>query len=401
LGGSSVADTGNGDGGSSTYFEDGASPSDTGNTDDGLALGGAGWRGGQVVNDWGASWGCGSQGGAGGGSSWASLSGQLSSAQFTSSTSPLAQITFFLAPVISSIAPNSGPTTGGTSITIAGTSLLNATVAIGASACAVTSDTSSFFTCTTPSGTAGQATVTVQTASGSGVGSFTYEGPQPSGYIDVTANIRSYSSVGTIIGYSIYIENGGNVPLSGISATQSLSGAGPSCQSTTLSVGAAESCSSSYVITQADLSAGSLSNTVMVTAYGPSGPPLDAQQTVTVPAAVTSVQLVAGSPSIALGTPLAGTVNWSDPFSGSLQLIYALIGPIAPVNGSCQGLNWTNASTDFSAAPLLGTGLSQSMNAQAYTPTARGCYSYAGFVFDSAGAFNIAPGGTGEITLVQ
>jgi formylglycine-generating enzyme required for sulfatase activity len=72
------------------------------------------------------------------------------------------------APTISSVSPSSGPTTGGTTITITGTNLTGATsVTVGgvaATSVAVVNETT--VTAVTPAGTAGAKTVTVTTAGG-------------------------------------------------------------------------------------------------------------------------------------------------------------------------------------------------------------------------------------------
>jgi hypothetical protein len=157
------------------------------------------------------------------------------------------------------------------------------------------------------------------------------------------------------------------------------------------------------VTTQADVNTGYFTNNVTASGLDSFGDVATAQQKVTLAASTVSVQLLASSSTGKVGTPLTGTVAWANSSSASLQLIYAVIGPMAPINGSCQGVNWNNAATIFTATPVLGIiGLNyQTMAAQSFTPTSSGCYSYSGYVFDAAGAFVIAPGGSGETTLVQ
>ncbi len=86
--------------------------------------------------------------------------------------------TYVAAPTISSVTPAQGPLTGGTSITIAGTNLANATsVTVGGTAATVTADTATSITATTPAGSAGAANVVVTTAGGpvTDTGAFTYQ----------------------------------------------------------------------------------------------------------------------------------------------------------------------------------------------------------------------------------
>jgi len=69
------------------------------------------------------------------------------------------------APTITGISPTSGPTVGGTSVTITGTNLTSATVVnFGSNAATITSNTSTSITATSPSGTVGTVHVTVTTA---------------------------------------------------------------------------------------------------------------------------------------------------------------------------------------------------------------------------------------------
>jgi len=85
---------------------------------------------------------------------------------------------YVLPPAVSSVSPNSGPTAGGTAVTITGTNFVaGATVAFGGTAATnVTVVNSSTITATTPAGSAGAATVTVSVSGQSGglTGGFTY-----------------------------------------------------------------------------------------------------------------------------------------------------------------------------------------------------------------------------------
>ena len=88
------------------------------------------------------------------------------------------------APTVSAISPTSGPTAGGTPVTVTGTGFLaGASVTIGGAACTgVTVVNSTTITCITGAGTAGAANVVVtnaDTQSGTGTSLFTYVGPTP------------------------------------------------------------------------------------------------------------------------------------------------------------------------------------------------------------------------------
>jgi hypothetical protein len=85
-------------------------------------------------------------------------------------------------PILASITPTSGTTAGGTSVTITGTNLENATaVDFGTTPATITSDTSGVIMATSPAGAAGTVNVTVTTTGGTSAvstsGQFTYIPP--------------------------------------------------------------------------------------------------------------------------------------------------------------------------------------------------------------------------------
>ena len=76
-----------------------------------------------------------------------------------------------------------------------------------------------------------------------------------------TATPGTYSAVGDVISYSYLVTNSGNVTLAG-PFTVSDNKATVTCPAdTSLAVGASITCTASYVVTQADLDAGSVTNT--------------------------------------------------------------------------------------------------------------------------------------------
>lgn len=89
--------------------------------------------------------------------------------------------TYFAAPTVTGVSPNTGPTSGGTAVTITGTNFASgASVTFGtASATNVVVSNSTTITATTPTGTAGTATVTVMVSGHSGTlaSGFTYLAP--------------------------------------------------------------------------------------------------------------------------------------------------------------------------------------------------------------------------------
>jgi|GEM_PF-1952623 len=102
--------------------------------------------------------------------------------------------TYYDVPVVTGISPSSGLNTGGTDVTITGTSFAGTpTVTIGGgSATGITVVNSTTITATTPTGTAGPADVTVTTPGGSGTGTglYTYTAA-PTAATNAAGNISS------------------------------------------------------------------------------------------------------------------------------------------------------------------------------------------------------------------
>ena len=94
------------------------------------------------------------------------------------------------------------------------------------------------------------------------------------------ANDDGKAGVGDEVTFTFHVENTGNVTLSGITvADQLVAPAGPAvsvtCPVTTLAPGAQMDCTSSaYVVTQADVDAGSVDNRATASGTPPTGPPV-------------------------------------------------------------------------------------------------------------------------------
>lgn len=87
--------------------------------------------------------------------------------------------------------------------------------------------------------------------------------------------------VGRVVTYSFLVTNTGNVPLTALSVAETaFSGSGTppvaSCPATTLAAGDSVTCTGTYTITQADVNAGSVTNTAVATGTPPTGPPVTA-----------------------------------------------------------------------------------------------------------------------------
>ena len=124
-----------------------------------------------------------------------------------------------------------------------------------------------------------------------------------------TANVTSYSAPGIPITYSYKVTNTGNVSLTAVTVTDPHVGlSGISCPGTTLAPGASETCTATYTTTQADVDAGSISNTGTASGKPPSGPVVTVTSTLNIPANDTAALSLAVTPSVtsysAAGTPI-------------------------------------------------------------------------------------------------
>ena len=88
-----------------------------------------------------------------------------------------------------------------------------------------------------------------------------------------TATPATITAAGQTVTYTFTVTNTGNVSLTAVVVSDPLPGLGPiSCPGTTLTIGTSMTCSASYVTTQADVDAGSYSNTATATGTPPTGP---------------------------------------------------------------------------------------------------------------------------------
>ncbi|MGO9874514.1 MAG: fibronectin type III domain-containing protein [Acidimicrobiia bacterium] len=129
----------------------------------------------------------------------------------------------------------------------------------------------------TPNGTNGTATITGTPAAGTGgtylititatnpggvaTQAFSLFVAQPSIGITPSTNPPSFGVAGTPITYSYNVTNTGNVPLIDVGVTDTLAGlSAVTCPGTTLAVLEAETCTAHYVVTQADVDGGGITD---------------------------------------------------------------------------------------------------------------------------------------------
>jgi len=122
-------------------------------------------------------------------------------------------------------------------------------------------------------GTGTTATFTLDPFAGdspSVVCTFTNEARAASLGLTKSASPARFSQAGDTVDYTYTVTNDGNTPVSGIGITETgFTGTGmppaPTCTTTTLAPTATTQCTASYVVTQADIVAGSVSNTAVAT----------------------------------------------------------------------------------------------------------------------------------------
>jgi uncharacterized repeat protein (TIGR01451 family) len=108
----------------------------------------------------------------------------------------------------------------------------------------------------------------------------------------------SFSSAGQLINYSYLVTNTGNVTLTSVAVTDPHSGLSAiSCSTATLAPGASETCTATYTTVQADVNAGSITNTGTASGSPPIGPAVTADSSVTIPAVVITELTLAKSAS--------------------------------------------------------------------------------------------------------
>lgn len=129
-------------------------------------------------------------------------------------------------------------------------------------------------------------------AGGSGVGIFYVTNSAPALTLVKSATESSYDAAGQIINYDYLLTNTGNVTLSAVGVLDAHVGlSGLSCPDSTLAPGAAETCSATYSVTPADVSAGTIVNTATAqgTAPGASKPVSSPASSVTLPLAAIGI----------------------------------------------------------------------------------------------------------------
>ncbi|WP_313461135.1 hypothetical protein, partial [Stenotrophomonas sp.] len=195
--------------------------------------------------------------------------------------------------------------------------------------------------------------------------------------VSKTANPTTYATVGQSISYSYLVTNTGNVTVSALAVADDRI-ATVSCPATTLAPGAATTCTATYLITQADLDAGSVTNTATTTATPAQGTlsPVVAQATITA-VQNRALALLKSSPNssyAAVGDTLSysylvtntGNITLTDPVTVTDDRIASVSCPALPAGGLAPGASLTCTASyavtqaDLDAGSITNTATAQS-----------------------------------------
>jgi uncharacterized repeat protein (TIGR01451 family) len=214
--------------------------------------------------------------------------------------------------------------------TITAADVANGSVDNTATATGTTPDgndfTSTPSTTTTPTTTPAPGISVVKSATPAGAGTFT---------------------AGQAVTYNFTVTNTGNVPLNGVTVNEGdFTGTGElsdiTCPATTLAVGAQEVCEATYTLTQADVDAGSVTNSATAGGTPPGGDPITSTPsnvTVPTPAAPGIAILKTASTTAVVSAGQEVTYSFRVTNTGNVTLT-----DVAPVEGAFNG------SGDISAA---------------------------------------------------
>jgi uncharacterized repeat protein (TIGR01451 family) len=188
-----------------------------------------------------------------------------------------------------------------------------------------------------------------------------------------SASVASFSAPGTKITYSYKVTNTGNVPLTAVAVTDPMPGlSAVVCPSTTLALGAAETCTATYTTTQADVDRGSIHNTGTAAGTTPDGTPVTTESSLTVPAVQSPGITLAKSASVAsfsaagtkitysykvtnTGNVTLTSVKVTDPMPG-LSAISCPATALAPAASETCTATYTTTQADVDKGSIHNTG---------------------------------------------
>jgi hypothetical protein len=202
-----------------------------------------------------------------------------------------------------------------------------------------------------------------------------------------TASLTSYSAPGTLITYSYKVTNTGNEDLTAVSVTDPHVGLSAiSCPSASLAPAATETCTATYTTTQADITAGSITNTASASGKAPSG--------ITVASNPSSVTIPAATVSVTVGTGTSGptiSVDGGVSYTGSQSFTWTIGSPHTLVTTSPQT---PTAGTQYTFAGWSdGGAISHSVTASASTTSYNASFNTSYLL-----TTGVSPSGSGTVS---
>nr|WP_231118286.1 OmpA family protein [Lysobacter silvisoli] len=178
--------------------------------------------------------------------------------------------------------------------------------------------------------------------------------PAPALTLTKTATPTTVSAVGDTVAYSFAVTNSGNVTINNLVINETaFSGTGTApvvtCPVTTLAPGESTTCTASYTVTQADIDAGSITNTATASGTDPgnnpaTSPPSSATVTVNAAPALTSTKAMTGNAdedgdgAVSVGDTLTYTITVTNTGNVSLTDVVVTDNKISPNSVTCTTL---------------------------------------------------------------
>ena len=151
-----------------------------------------------------------------------------------------------------------------------------------------------------------------------------------------SASPSSFSAAGQVIAYSFAVTNNGNGTLSSVGITDGMTGlSAVSCPQPSLAAGASETCTAAYTVTQADVDAGSVSNTATAQGLPPGAvtPAVSGPSTATVPAVQSPGISVVKSASPASFSAAGQAISYSFAVTNTGNVTLTSVGITDPLPG--------------------------------------------------------------------
>ncbi|MBI4882957.1 MAG: hypothetical protein HY826_02760, partial [Actinobacteria bacterium] len=154
-----------------------------------------------------------------------------------------------------------------------------------------------------------------------------------------TASPTTMTAAGQTIDYSFLVTNTGDVTLTAVAITDPLPGLSAiTCPTTTLAPAGSTTCTATYIVSQDDIDAGSITNSATATGTPPVGGPVEDSDSTTVSAAlspqITVIKATNEQPYTAVGEVLTFTVTATN--TGNVTLSNVVVVDQFAILGSCS-----------------------------------------------------------------